>query len=148
MRLWSIHPKYLDTSGLTACWREALLAKKVLMGQTMGYKFHPQLIRLRECSEPLTAVNTYLAYILSEAIDRGYKFDTTKIEHTLVNRSYKLLVKRGQLDYEFEHLMKKMSGRNPLLYKKFSALENIEPHPMFVVIEVITGGVEEWEKIK
>ena len=45
MRLWSVHPRYLDTAGLTACWREALLAQKVLTGVTRGYRHHPQLER-------------------------------------------------------------------------------------------------------
>ncbi|HRQ69172.1 MAG TPA: pyrimidine dimer DNA glycosylase/endonuclease V, partial [bacterium] len=27
MRIWSIHPKYLDNIGLVALWRETLLAK-------------------------------------------------------------------------------------------------------------------------
>ncbi|MEM3714836.1 MAG: pyrimidine dimer DNA glycosylase/endonuclease V [Nitrososphaeria archaeon] len=40
MRLWSIHPKYLDQKGLVACWREGLLAKKVLLGKVKGYKNH------------------------------------------------------------------------------------------------------------
>lgn len=30
MRLWSLHPKYLDARGLVALWREGLLARKVL----------------------------------------------------------------------------------------------------------------------
>ncbi|MEN6399799.1 MAG: pyrimidine dimer DNA glycosylase/endonuclease V, partial [Rectinema sp.] len=29
MRLWTLHPQYLDQKGLTAAWREGLLAKKV-----------------------------------------------------------------------------------------------------------------------
>ena len=41
MKLWSIHPKYLDAKGLVALWREALLAQKVLDGKTEGYKNHP-----------------------------------------------------------------------------------------------------------
>lgn len=40
MRLWTLHPKYLDAAGLVALWREALLAQKVLRGETKGYK-HP-----------------------------------------------------------------------------------------------------------
>ncbi len=48
MRLWSLHPVYLDSKGLVALWREALLAKAVLKGETMGYKNHPQLIRFRD----------------------------------------------------------------------------------------------------
>ncbi|HKX52383.1 MAG TPA: pyrimidine dimer DNA glycosylase/endonuclease V [Nitrosospira sp.] len=37
MRLWTLHPRYLDTKGLVAAWREALLAQKVLSGLTSGY---------------------------------------------------------------------------------------------------------------
>jgi len=47
MRLWSLHPKYLDSKGLVALWREGLLAKKVLEGGTKGYRNHPQLERLK-----------------------------------------------------------------------------------------------------
>lgn len=53
MRLWTIHPKYLDTRGLTALWREALLARKVLKGLTIGYRHHPQLERFRQQARPV-----------------------------------------------------------------------------------------------
>ncbi len=39
MRLWSLHPRYLDAKGLVALWREALLARAVLRGATRGYRF-------------------------------------------------------------------------------------------------------------
>ena len=39
MRLWTLHPKYLDPQGLVALWREALLARAVLQGKTRGYNF-------------------------------------------------------------------------------------------------------------
>ena len=32
MRLWSLHPCYLDPAGLVAVWREGLLARAVLRG--------------------------------------------------------------------------------------------------------------------
>lgn len=44
MRLWSLHPSLLDRAALIAGWREALLAQKVLRGQTTGYRHHPQLV--------------------------------------------------------------------------------------------------------
>lgn len=47
MRLWSVHPKYLDVRGLVALWREGLLAQAVLRGRTKGYLHHPQLERFR-----------------------------------------------------------------------------------------------------
>jgi hypothetical protein len=33
MRLWSLHPEYLDANGLVALWREALLAQAFLQGK-------------------------------------------------------------------------------------------------------------------
>ena len=60
MRLWSIHPKYLDSKGLVAVWREGLLARSVLDGKTKGYKNHPQLIRFKNQKEPLLFLDTYL----------------------------------------------------------------------------------------
>lgn len=36
MRLWNLHPCYLDSTGLVALWREGLLARKVLQNQTSG----------------------------------------------------------------------------------------------------------------
>jgi hypothetical protein len=79
MRLWSIHPEYLDTHGLTAAWREGLLAKKVLEGKTRGYTHHPQLARFRACRNPAAAINAYLAQLFAESRARGYNFDKTKI---------------------------------------------------------------------
>jgi len=60
MRIWSLHPKYLDTKGLVELWRETLLAKHVLEGKTKGYKNHPQLNRFKIYSKPLEAINFYL----------------------------------------------------------------------------------------
>ena len=63
MRLWSLHPKYLDRQGLTSVWREGLLAQKVLLGRTKGYQSHPQLARFRACSDSVAAIGCYLKEI-------------------------------------------------------------------------------------
>ena len=59
MRLWSIHPKYLDARGLVALWREGLLAQKVLKGETRGYINHPQLNRFNSKRDPIGAIGRY-----------------------------------------------------------------------------------------
>src|SRR5262245_44749067 len=79
MRLWTIHPRYLDAKGLVALWREALLAQKVLQGLTRGYMHHPQLARFRATSDPEAAIATYLVSVHEEAGRRGYVFDADKI---------------------------------------------------------------------
>lgn len=146
MRLWSIHPKYLDAAGLTACWREALLARKVLMGQTKGYKFHPQLVRFRDSAEPLVAINKYLHAVWEQAQQRGYHFDQTKISSEYIDLPCeRLIITDGQIGYEWLHLLDKLSHRNSVLYKKMRLDNNkIEPHPLFIIT---SGGVEKWEKI-
>src|SRR6202008_1143087 len=98
MRIWSLHPKYLDAKGLVALWRETLLAKHVLEGKTKGYKNHPQLDRFKKCKSPTEAINQYLLDVYKEAVERGYNFDRKKI--TLKGKRSKLKVNNKQLDYE------------------------------------------------
>jgi len=58
MRLWSLHPRYLDAKGLNALWREGLLARKVLENETRGYQKHPQLERFRSQPDPRSPRST------------------------------------------------------------------------------------------
>lgn len=142
MRLWSLHPRYLDIKGLLAVWREGLLAKKVLEGKTRGYRNHLQLIRFKRTDDPVRMINAYLYWVYEESRKRGYNFDSKKIE--CVELREKLPVTRGQLDYEFRHLLGKLSLRQKELYYNLRSITVIEPHPIFYVIP---GEVEEWEKI-
>lgn len=68
MRIWSIHPKYLDIKGLVALWRETLMAKHALEGKTRGYKNHPQLNGFKELKKPVDGINQYLTFVYDEAI--------------------------------------------------------------------------------
>lgn len=143
MRLWSIHPKYLDSVGLTACWREALLARKVLLGNTVGYKNHPQLIRFKQSANPILAIDAYLCSILDESIQRGYSYDISKI--CRVSIIEKIPVTKGQLHYEFNFLKQKLAKRNISIHNTLLDVEVILPNPIF---EPVEGEVESWEVIK
>lgn len=109
MRLWSIHPKYLDPIGLLALWRESILAKKVLeKKQKNAYYNHPQLDRFKKNNFPLKAINIYLRFIYNESIIRNYSFNIKKIDFKYrycINYS-KINVTYGQILYEFNHLKK------------------------------------------
>ena len=142
MRLWSLHPKYLDRLGLLACWREALLAQKVLMGRTKGYQHHPQLTRFRLCPDPLVAIASYLESVADEAGRRGYTFDRAKIP--AARMTGKIPVTCGQILYEWGHLKAKLARRDPARLARISSLEMPETHPLF---EPVDGTVEPWEKI-
>jgi hypothetical protein len=143
MRLWSVHPKYLDRLGLLACWRESLLAQKVLLGQTVGYRAHPQLIRFRQQPDPLAAISTYLSCLAVEAAERGYHFDHSKFELTTV--AIKIPLTRGQLLFEWGHLCRKLAGRSPGLFEHFKRILIPAPHPLFFLVE---GPPESWEKTR
>ncbi len=142
MRLWSIHPSYLDQKGLVAVWRESLLAKAVLEGKTKGYINHPQLLRFKVSSDPLKYINAYIESIYLESSKRGYKFDESKFSHQLIDK--KLPVTYGQLKYELEHLRKKLERRDPEKFHELEAIDYPDPNQIFYVVP---GSIEEWEKI-
>jgi len=142
MRLWSIHPSYLDAKGLVALWREGLLARKVLSGQTKGYRNHPQLTRFKVHSEPLHLIDMYLAKVLEESVVRGYSFDSSKIN--LQNQGIKIPVTDGQIRFEMEHLRDKLQVRDTKRFAALSLDAPLKPHPIF---KVIPGPIEIWEKI-
>lgn len=143
MRLWTIHPRHLDTKGLLALWREGLLAQKVLKGETRGYKNHPQLSRFKSSTDPLGAIASYLRVVQREAFDRGYQFNAEKIAHGLFGGV--IPCTRGQLLYEWGHLKEKLRARDARRYSELERIEEPSAHPIFKIIE---GEVEAWEVIK
>ena len=145
MRLWSIHPMYLDSKGLVACWREGLLAYNVLQGKTKGYRNHSQLIRFKETSTPLIYIQEYLSYIQIESNNRKYNFKQLFVPDDNLPR---LNVTIGQLEFEFNHLLKKLEKRDEAQYIKVHGQlmidnYNILSHPLF---NIIKGEKENWER--
>lgn len=140
MRIWSIHPEYLDAKGLVALWRETLLAKHVLEGRTKGYRNHPQLIRFKNHAMPLHAINHYLSIVQEEACKRGYRFDKEKIDWNFTPA--KINVKKGQVDYEIQHLKNKLKQRDAKKFTELTSVKKFKTHPVFSIIK---GKVEEWE---
>ena len=142
MRLWSLHPSYLDAKGLTALWREALLARKVLQGATRGYRNHAQLIRFKAQANPLAAIESYLWGVYEESARRGYCFDRGKLDAK--PRCAKITVTDGQMRYELEHLKRKLKKRDAARYRSIAALKEPRAHPLFRIVQ---GDVESWERI-
>jgi hypothetical protein len=141
MRLWTLHPRYLDPKGLVAAWREALLAQKVLGSATRGYRNHPQLLRFRAAADPKSAISAFLRELAAEAVRRGYKFDARKIANSGAAR--KISETRGQLEYEWQHLKRKLKTRAPAIARQFRDIDLPESHPLF---RIVPGAVRDWEK--
>ena len=141
MRLWTVHPKYLDPQGLVALWREALLARAVLRGETVGYRHHPQLERFRAHSSPRSAINAYLVAVLEESQVRGYSFNTRKVGPVRIH--VEIPATAGQIAHEWRHLLGKLQKRNPELFMRARAIEDPEAHPLF---RVMAGAAAPWER--
>lgn len=139
MRIWSVHPRYLDRQALIAGWRETLLAQAVLAGRTKGYRNHPQLDRFRTAGDPVATVGAYLAGLADEADARGYRFDRSRIDRT--DPADALSVTEGQLVFERGHLAAKFAVRSPDLLPALP--QRLEPHPLFAVVP---GDIEDWER--
>jgi Pyrimidine dimer DNA glycosylase len=142
MRIWTLHPQYLDPQGLVALWRESLLARAVLRGKTKGYRHHPQLHRFLEQAAPVTAINSYLAGVLAEAGSRGYSFDSTKVGP--IRSRVSLASTDGQLQYEWQHLLHKLRMRSPAHHRRLRGITRPEPHPLF---RISPGPTETWERV-
>ena len=140
MRLWTMHPRFLDTKGLQAVWREGLLAQTVLQNQTAGDRNHPLLKRFRAAQDPVSAIGTYLQEIHREATRRGYQFSQDKIAQAGIDSQ--IPCTRGQLLYEWKHLLNKLRQRDADRYKEIEELREPQPHPLFHIID---GDIEDWE---
>ncbi len=140
MRLWSLHPKYLDAHGLVAAWREALLVQAVRRGRTHGYTRHPQLARFEESASPVGSIGSYLVGLYEEAARRGYQFAWRRIARP--SRRIRLVATVGQLAYEWQHLKAKLVVRDRAWLAGLGSVARPEAHPMF---RVVAGGVASWE---
>ena len=141
MRLWTLHPKYLDAKGLVALWREALLARAVLRGKTRGYKHHPQLERFRAHPRPVACINAYLHGVRDEAVQRGYNFDRSRIGPRV--SVARMIAHSGQLAYEWSHLKRKLERRSPEQFRTVATVRKPRAHPLF---SLRAGGVQSWER--
>ena len=142
MRIWSLHPKYLDSKGLVALWRETLLAKHVLEGKTKGYLNHPQLQRFKKAKRPIECINQYLYAVYEESVERNYNFDKNKFNQEFTPSE--LPVTNEQIIYEKNHLLKKLKSRDRDKYFDLVDVIQIEANPIF---RVINGKIEDWENL-
>ncbi len=141
MRLWSIHPKYLDVKGLCGLWREGIMARNALLGIRKGYINHPQLDRFKIQENPVLFIDTYLLNVYNESIMRNYNFNREKFGDSFTEN--KIEVTEGQIAYELKHLKRKLKERDVICYNKLNKIKSLEVNPVF---KVIKGDIEPWER--
>ncbi len=126
-----------------AVWREGLLAQSVLLGMTKGYRRHPQLERFRNSRSPLAQMRLYLLGIYHEAVRRGYSFDRQRIRVRGRNNLPRINVKKGQVEFEWRHLLRKLKARDISKYREIFRCRQVRLHPVF---RQVPGGRESWER--
>jgi hypothetical protein len=142
MRIWSLHPKYLDSKGFVALWRESLFAKQVLECNTKGYKNHPQLNPFKNSGNAVGCINQYLVAVYENSLERGYNFNKNKINPDFMPT--RLTVTDKQIKFKMKHLLRKLKTRDPEKFQKLSRKRKINAHPLFRIID---GEIEPWEKL-
>ena len=140
MRLWSVHPKYLDARGLVALWREGLLAQAVLRGRTTV-----TCITL-SCNDSALSLRLSARSRTIFARSRGGRPSWLRVlsaKDRLGRGTGPIGVTRGQLEHEWLHLMAKLAKRDPETHARLESVKRPQPHPIF---RIVPGGVETWEK--
>ncbi|MDI6724310.1 MAG: pyrimidine dimer DNA glycosylase/endonuclease V [Methanobacterium sp.] len=141
MRLWSLHPKYLDVKGLCGLWREGIMARNALLGIREGYRNHPQLERFKKQEDPIVSIDTYLLHVYEESKRRNYNFNRDRIGNKF--QDYKIDVTEGQINYEIKHLKRKLKKRDLESYNKLKKIKCPELNPIF---KPVKGKIESWER--
>jgi len=140
MRLWTLHPRYLDQKGLCGLWREAIMAQNVIHGLTSGYKNHPQLIRFKNNK---SLIHDYLLAVFDESLERGYNFNSGNIiPLKKLEPLFLIPVTLGQVNYEIKLLIHKLQKRGRSTEFLKSGIE------LFPIFHIIPGDIESWEKVK
>jgi len=151
MRLWSLHPRYLDQQGLCGLWREAIMVRNALeQGEDHGYWNHPQLERFKDYRRTVEVLNFYLYQIYQESQERGYNFDENLFEWFDISRSYhkRLIgVSKDQVRFELSHLLKKLKARD----RDRAMMLEMDSLPWGKIINPVfhlndKRGVAEWER--
>lgn len=91
----------------------------------------------------MSAIAVFLHEIAEEAERRGYRFDIRKISGE--RRPFKIRETRGQLEYEWAHLRRKLRARSPAVARELRGVLRLKPHPLF---RITRGKVRDWEKRK
>lgn len=89
----------------------------------------------------MSAIGAFLREIASEAKRRGYAFDVRKIARP--RTAGKIHETRGQLEYEWSHLQRKLKARSPAVARQWRDVARPEAHPLF---RIVGGKVRDWEK--
>lgn len=130
MKLWLIHPKYLDQKSLKKCWQDTLAAIVLLGRSKEDQQNYPQLKRFLSHKTAEIQLHAYLYFLLQEALKRDLKYDSSKVNVGFFLKSEKMIATKSELKSERQEFLK----IKDLDTKRYNRLKNIisfDPHPLF-----------------
>jgi hypothetical protein len=141
MRIWSIHPKYLDSKELLNLWNETIQAKNEFLTKFSGHFSNKQLERFLDLKNPLEAINSYMSSIYREAVKRDFSVDDSFMDWDF-DDSIQIPVTAGQISHEISKLKSRLRERDEKKLQKLNGRTFLELHPIFYSVP---GTIEEWE---
>lgn len=118
------------------------MVKKVFEDNTNVYKQYPQLFKFKLSKQQIIGINFFLKYICIETSKRHYKFHPVKFIE--IENKEKINVTTAQINFEKNHLRKKLKLRDKNKYNENIDTINYETQPLF---NLINGEIEPWEKM-
>ena len=115
-----------------------------------GYQNHPQLQRFKQQTAPVASIASYLQGVHAESLQRGYRFDASKIKplpDVTANPAAaiaSIATATGQIAYEWQHLLAKLQARSPEVHQQWQSTKEAGLHPLF---HSMPGPVADWEKL-
>ena len=141
MRIWSIHPKYLDSKELLNLWKETLEVKNKLLSKTNGFDHSKQLERFLDLKKPIEAINNYMSSVYKEAVKRNCEVDDEFMDWDF-DDSLQIPVTSGQINLEIKELRSRLREKDEEKLHSLNGNTFLELHPIFYSIP---GTIEEWE---
>jgi hypothetical protein len=141
MRIWSVHPCYLDTRGLGALWNETLVGRNSLRRREGGWYRHSQLNRFRDLPDADDILASYLELVYFESVARGFNYDRDLIGPVRKCFLQVIEVTEGQVKHELALLRGRLEKRAPGHLRRWPRRQVINP-----IFRVVPGDRADWDK--
>ena len=79
MRLWRIHPKFLDSKGLMSLWQGGLSTQHLIMKSADVPLYRMGVDEVDRVKQSIDMMGSYLEHVWQEALGRGYRFSKAQM---------------------------------------------------------------------
>jgi len=130
VRLWTIHPRYLDDEALREAWRDGLNLRRALkIGSKAAEPCPDAAPWIAESRQPVRALDLYLHAIHGEARRRGRSFDASKLGP--VDTKTKIPIPSSWVSADWRDLRAIVAKRSPGFFPRIESVQRPHCHPAF-----------------